>query len=113
MSASLIGPFWVKRFQTIHPTVSMSLTGSRFFSDRHQCPSIIGFEDEGINPMGGLAVNGSQVQADTRSHLIHRPARTSFHRSVELECPHGFHAAAVACSRVQRELGAVNPVCGA
>ena len=35
----------------------------------------MGFEDEGINLMGGLAVNGWQVQADTRFHLIHRPAR--------------------------------------
>jgi hypothetical protein len=40
-------PLRVKRFQTIHPTVSMSLTGSCFSSESHQGRSIMGFEDEG------------------------------------------------------------------
>jgi len=40
-------PLGVKRFQTIHPTVSMSLTGSCFSSESHQGRSIMGFEDEG------------------------------------------------------------------
>ena len=38
--------------------------------NRHIGPSIIGFEDEGNNLYRGLA-NG-QVQADMRTHLIHR-----------------------------------------
>jgi hypothetical protein len=55
-------PLRVKRFQTIHPTVSMSLTGSCFSSESHQGRSIMGFEDEGINLMGGLAVRWEGVR---------------------------------------------------
>ncbi len=56
--------------------------------------------------MGGLAGSGRQVQADMRTHLIHRPAGTPFHHWVELEflllrlVLRGSHAAAA--SRVQR-----------
>src|SRR5262249_17016149 len=39
------------------------------------------------NLMGGLAGSGRQVQADMRTHLIHRPARDTIPPPVELERP--------------------------
>jgi hypothetical protein len=60
MSASLIGRLGVKHFQTT-TTVSMSLTGSCFSSESAALPSV-----------------ERQVQADIRTHLIHRPARDIF-----------------------------------
>jgi hypothetical protein len=37
--------------------------------------------------MGGLAGSSRQVQADMRTHLIHRPARDTIPPLVELEFP--------------------------
>ena len=57
----------------------------------------------------GLAVRRRQVQADMRTHLIHRPARDIFPlqggtrvSSYRILILYGFHAVAAACSRVQR-----------
>ncbi len=46
MSASLIGRLGSSTFRLSATAVSMSLTGSRFSSESHQGPSIMGFEDE-------------------------------------------------------------------
>src|SRR5258705_1714 len=85
-------PFGVKRFQTIHHHsvdvarglvllfgIGNSRTGGTIF--RAALPSI-----------------ERQVQADMRTHLIHRPARDIFHRSVELEfSPIGFDPERFSC----------------
>jgi hypothetical protein len=70
-------PFWVKRFQTIHTLqCSVSLAGSRFSSESAPGPF-----HHGIRGRGGtifqaaLPSSEQQVQADMRTHLIHRPAR--------------------------------------
>ena len=70
-------------------------------------PSIMGSEDKVEQSLGRPCRSWRQVQADMRTHLIHRPARDTFHRLVEsifllwrlISC--GRHAAAAA-SRVQR-----------
>ena len=43
--------------------------------NRHQGPSIMGFEDEVEQSMQRPCQTKRQVQADMRTHLIHRPAR--------------------------------------
>ena len=76
MSASLIGHSGSSAFRLSTTTVSMSLTGSRFSSD--SAPRALPSWDSKTrwnNLSGDLAVNGRQVQADIRTHLIHRPAR--------------------------------------
>ena len=103
-------PFGVKRFQTIHPSMrwSMSLTGSCFSSE-----SALGPFHHGIRRRGGTISWAAlpsvrwQVQADIRTHLIHRPARDIIPLGGALVFSYrvilnGFHAAAAACSRVQR-----------
>ena len=79
--------------------------------NRHQGPSIMGSEDEvEQSKWRPCRQTGRQVQADMRTHLIHRPARDIFpparwSSSFLLSdlIFHGFHAAAAAaCSRVQR-----------
>ena len=69
----------------------------------------MGFEDEVEQSLQRpCRQTKRQVQADMRTHLIHRPARDIIHRSVELEFPSigfdlkSFHAAAAVCPRVQR-----------
>ena len=77
MSASLIGRLGSSAFRLSITTVSMSLTGSCFFSSE----SAPGPFHHGIRRRGGtifgaaLPLDKRQVQADIRSHLIHRPAR--------------------------------------
>src|SRR6516225_2454093 len=69
-------PFWVKHFQAIHHWVLMSLAGSRFSSESALRPF-----HHGVRRRGGtiywaaLPSDEPQVQADIRTHLIHRPAR--------------------------------------
>ena len=73
---------------------------------RHQGPSIMGFEDEAERSLGRPChqTDGrSKRTCELTSSIV--PRGTSFHRSVELLsdlvlC--GAHAAAAACSRVQR-----------
>ena len=76
MSASLIGRLGSNTFRLSTTTVSMSLTGSRFSSESAPRPF-----HHGIRGRGGtifwsaLPLDERQVQADMRTHLIHRPAR--------------------------------------
>ena len=102
-------------FRLSTTAVSMSLTGSCFSS-----VSAPGPFHHGIRRRGGtifrsaLPSDGRQIQADIRTHLIHRPARdiipplrwsSSFLLSHLIS--RGFHAAAT--SLRPPELGAVNP----
>ena len=77
--------------------------------NRRQGPSITGFEDEAEQSYGRPCrqKNGRSKQTcELTSSIV--PRGTSFYRSVDLEFspigfdPDGFHAAATACSRVQR-----------
>ncbi len=108
MSASLIGRLGSSTFRLSAAAVSMSLTGSCFSSESAPRPF-----HHGIRRRGGaifrsaLPSDERQVQADMRTHLIHRPARDIIPplggaRSFLLSSLilHGRHAAAA--SRVQR-----------
>jgi hypothetical protein len=93
-----------------HSAVSMSPAGSCFSSESAPRPF-----HHGIRRRGGtifaaaLPSNERQIQADMRTHLIHRPARdiipplggARVFLLSDLNL-HGFHAAAAACSRVHR-----------
>ena len=76
MSASLIGRLGSSTFRLSAAAVSMSLTGSCFSSESAPRPF-----HHGIRRRGGtifratLPSDERQVQADMRTHLIHRPAR--------------------------------------
>src|SRR5436853_634270 len=108
-SASLIGHSGSSTFRLSTTPVSMSLTGSCFSSESAPRPF-----HHGIRRRGGTifwsalpSTNGrSKRTYDLTSSIV--PRGTSFHRSMELEFPPigfdpaGFHAAAVACSRVHR-----------
>ena len=116
MSASLIGRLGSSTFRLSAAAVSMSLTGSRFSSESAPGPF-----HHGIRGRGGaifaaaLPSDERRVQADMRTHLIHRPARDIIHRSVELEFPSiGFDPVEFSCccrglSPGPTELGAVHP----
>ena len=85
-------------FRLSTTAVSMSPTGSRFSSESAPRP----FLDHGdpeerrwSNLRGGLAVDRRQVQADMRTHLIHRPARDIIQdrlRDIETNCCDRLHA---------------------
>ena len=108
MSASLIGRLGSSAFRLSAITVSMSLTGSvLLFSNRHQGPSIMGFEDEAEQSLGRpcrLTDSGSKRTYELTSSIV--PRGTSFHRAVELDfllsrsILNSSHAAVT--SRVQR-----------
>jgi hypothetical protein len=76
MSASLIGHSWSSAFRLSTTAVSMSLAGSCFSTESAHRPF-----HHGIRRRGGtifraaLPSDRRQVQADSRTHLIHRPAR--------------------------------------
>ena len=103
-------PFGVKRFQTIHPlSVDVAHGLVLLFGIGTRGPSIMGFEDEVEQSFGRPCrqTNGrSKRTCELTSSIV--PRGTSFHRSVEFEFPPigldaaRFHAAVVACSRVQR-----------
>jgi len=102
-------PFGVKRFQTIHHHVSMSLAGSCFSSESAPAPFHHGIRRRGGTIFGRPCrqSNGRTKQTcELTSSIV--PRGTSFHCSVDLgfllsalilNC---FHAAATACSRVHR-----------
>src|SRR3954466_1971668 len=79
MSASLIGRLGSSTFRLSTTAVSMSPAGSRFSSESAPRPF-----HHGIRGRGGtiftaaLPSDERQVQADVRTHLIHRPARDIF-----------------------------------
>ena len=70
-------PVWIKRFQAIHQySVPTSLAGSRFSPESALRPFHHGVRERGGTIYwSALLANRQQVQADIRSHLIHRPAR--------------------------------------
>src|SRR5262245_66514696 len=70
-------PFRVKRFQTIHHySVDVAHGLVLLFGIGTSGPSIMGFEDEVEQSFwAALPSDERQVQADMRTHLIHRPAR--------------------------------------
>src|SRR5947209_2030554 len=76
MSASPIGRLGSITFRLSAAAVSMSLTGSRFSSESAPGPF-----HHGIRGRGGaifaaaLPSDERRVQADMRTHLVHRPAR--------------------------------------
>ena len=78
-SASLIGRLGSSAFRLSTTAVSMSLAGSCFSSESAPGPF-----HHGIRGRGGtifwaaLPAVARQVQADMRTHLIHRPARDIF-----------------------------------
>src|ERR1700680_1330831 len=76
MSASLIGRPGSSAFRLSTTTVSMSLAGSCFSSESAPRPFHYGIRRQGgtIFP-AALPSDERQVQADMRTHLIHRPAR--------------------------------------
>ena len=103
-------PVGVKHFQAIHRLQCRCLSRARAsLRNRHQGPSIMGSEDEAEQslPRPCRQSDGrSKRKYELTSSIV--PRGTSFHRWVELEFPPiGFdrsrcHAAAAACSRVQR-----------
>ena len=76
MSASLIGRLGSSAFRLSISTVSMSLTGSCFSSESAPGPFQYGIRGRGGTIFwAALPSDKRQVQADIRTHLIHRPAR--------------------------------------
>jgi hypothetical protein len=75
-SASLIGRLGSSTFRLSATAVSMSLTGSRFSSESAPGPFHHGIRGRGGTiSSAALPSDERQVQADMRTHLIHRPAR--------------------------------------
>src|SRR5258705_549230 len=115
MSASLIGRLGSSAFRLSTATVSMSLTGSCFSSE--SAPGALPSWDSRTrrnNLCHDLTVTaGSKRTCELTSSIV--PRGTSFHRSVELECPSiGLDAARFSCCcrglfPGPAELGAVNP----
>src|SRR5262245_47310192 len=76
MSASLIGRLRSSAFRLSTTPVSMSLAGSCFSSDSAPRPFQYGIRRRGGTIFrSALPSDQRQVQADIRTHLIHRPAR--------------------------------------
>src|SRR2546427_521069 len=100
MSASLIGHSGSSAFQTIHPySVDVAHGLVLLFGIGTKGPSIMGFEDEVEQSFGRPCrqTNGrSKRTCELTSSIV--PRGTSFHRSVELECPSiGLDAARFSC----------------
>ena len=110
-------PFRVKRFQTIHHySVDVAHGLALLFGIGTRGPSIMGFEDEAEQSIGRPCRHcgdRSKRTCELTSSIV--PRGTSFHRSVELECPSiGLDAARFSCCCCglflgPAELGAVNP----
>src|SRR6266403_2185655 len=117
LSASLIGHSGSSCFQTIHHySVDVAHGLVLLFGIGTRGPSIMGFEDEVEQSFGRPCrqTNGrSKRTCELTSSIV--PRGTSFHRSVELECPSiGLDAARFSCCCCglfsgPAELGAVNP----
>jgi hypothetical protein len=79
VSASLIGHFESSAFKLSTAAVSMSLAGSCFSPDSAPRPFHHGIRERGGTIFtAALPFDERQVQADMRTHLIHRPARDIF-----------------------------------
>src|SRR6266404_9842389 len=116
MSASLIGRLGSSTFRRSIDAVWMPLAGSCFSSESAQGPSIMGFEDEAEQSLGRscrLTDSRSKRTYELTSSIV--PQGTSFHRSVELECPPilfdpaRFSGGCRSLFPGPLELGAVNP----
>jgi hypothetical protein len=75
MSASLIGRLGSSAFRLSTTAVVRHSRVRASLRNRHPGPSIMGFEDEVEQSLPRPCRNCRQVQADMRTHLIHRPAR--------------------------------------
>src|SRR5215469_11568647 len=81
-------PFRVKRFSDYHYSVDVAHGLVLLFGIGTRGPSIMGFEDEVEQSIGRPCrqTNGrSKRTCELTSSIV--PRGTSFHRSVELECP--------------------------
>ena len=110
MSASLIGHLGSSTFRLSTTAVSMSLTGSRFSSESAPRPFHHGVRGRGGTIFGvGLAVRRT-VGPSGHANSPHPSSREGHHSTARWSSIfllldlilHGFHAAAAACSRVQR-----------
>ena len=115
-SASLIGRFGSSTFRPSTTGVLMSLAGSRFSSESALRPFHHGIRGRGGTIFAAaLSRDGRQVQADSRTHLIHRPARDIIPPSAELEfAPTGLNPTRLSCfccglCSAPAELGAIDP----
>ena len=105
------GPYiGVKHFQTIHHcTVSMSLTGSCFSSELAPRPFHHGIRERG-GTIYATALPLATAGPSGHANSPHPSSREGHHSTTRWSSsfllldliPHGFHAAAAACSRVQR-----------
>ena len=69
-------PVWVKRFQAIHQySVDVAHGLALLFGIGTKALPLWGSRMGWNNLLVGLARDRGQIQADIRSHLIHRPAR--------------------------------------
>src|ERR1700690_3031351 len=76
LSASLIGRSGSSTFRLSTTAVSMSLTGSCFSSESALRPFHHGIRERGGTIYwAALPSDKQQIQADKRTHFIHRPAR--------------------------------------
>jgi hypothetical protein len=110
-------PFGIKRFQTIHCYgVDVARGLVLLFGIGTGGPSIMDSKIRWNNLSAGLTVRvttGSKLTCDLTSSIV--PRGTSFHRSVELDCPpigFGFARFSCCCRGLfpgPAELGAVNP----
>ena len=103
-------PFGVKHFQTIHQCdVDVARGLVLLFGIGTGAFPSWDSRTRRNNLLVGLAVEERRVQADIRTHLIHRPARDIFPPlGGALVFSYRVHAAAVACSLVQQN-SVVNP----
>ena len=97
-------PFGVKHFQTIHQCdVDVARGLVLLFGIGTGAFPSWDSRTRRNNLLVGLAVEERRVQADIRTHLIHRPARDIFPPlGGALVFSYRVHAAAVACSLVQQ-----------
>ena len=76
MSASLIGHLGSSAFRLSAAQCWCRSRALASLRNRHQGPSIMGFEDEAEQSFGRpCRQSNGRNQADIRTHLIHRPAR--------------------------------------
>ena len=116
MSASLIGRFGSSAFRPSTGRFRRRSRARASLRNRHQGPSIMGFENEAEQSIGRPCRRSdgrSKRTCDLTSSIV--PRGTSFHRSVEFEFPPiGLDAARFSCCCCgpfsgPAELGAVNP----
>ena len=103
-------PFGVKRFSDYPPPRYRCRSRARAsLRNRHQGPSSMGFEDGWNNLIGGLAVRRTAGPSG-HANSPHPSSREGHHSTARWSSIvlllrlilHGCHAAAAACSRVQR-----------